>query len=222
MRWLAASAKAFLVLLVAGVLVFGSARAANTIVTAMVCAPGTGSQITLVQPVTDSTVNSANIAVSGRAVQATNLAVSVDGVLRQSIDLASLDTNFNTTVTVSEGTHEIKVEAADICNVNNDIAMAIVTYIKAAVPSQGTTVPTATQPSAHADQAVVSVDSVFNSDLSHDPLKEPVSYGDNLVHGVIDESQPAEPVNSTPVIIAIPFVVGAGAFGWVHFRRFGH
>lgn len=228
MRWLAASVKTFLVLLSAGVLVFGSAHAASTIVTAMVCSSTGGSVITLYQPISDSTVNVADVNVNGKVTRATTLSIAVDGVLRQSINLSSLDATFDTTVTLAEGTHDIKLTATDICNVSDGTVSAIVTYNKAAVPSVGVNVPTTTGstagPASVANQTAFDATATKGAapnQLQPAPTND-VNYGNGLVRGVVDDSQPAKPISSTPVIVAVPFIVGAGAFGWIHFRRFGH
>lgn len=221
MRWLAASAKAFAILLCAAVLVFGSARATNTILTAIVCAPSGGSVITLYQPVSDSVVNSPDIAVSGKVTQSAAVDISIDSVHRMAVSLDAANGTFGVVVPVSEGTHEIKVVSKDICNVQDGVVTSVITYRPDAVPSQGPKVPTVTtiQPAGVVKGAAVGYE---GQELSVLPTMQEEK-SNELVHDIIDESQPIKSVDMTPGIVAIPFVVGAGAFGWIHIhiRRFG-
>jgi len=221
MRLLAASAKSLLILVCAGVLVFGTANAANTIVTAIVCSTA-GSTITLSQPVSDSVVNNPNITLSGTVTQATAVAVYVDGIHRSTTNLDAIGQPFSTSVAVSAGTHEIRVTSQDICNNQDGIAIAVITYQPGAVPTQGPSVPTVTLPPTAQAPGKATGAPVDGSIEPIVPITSAeMGYGDELYYGVIDESQPLKQTNPAPGIIAIPFVVGAGAFGWIHLRRLG-
>lgn len=223
MRWLAASARTLMILLCAGVLVFGSAHATGTIIAALVCAPSGGSVITLNQPLSDSVVNMPDITVSGKVTQSGAVDISVDGIHRVTANVDSATGNFAAVVPVSQGTHEIRVTSQDICNAQNGLAGVVITYNPNATPSQGPRTPTVIVPARNTGDAAVRGDAVsIDSDQLQVWPENDMSYKDELVHGVIDESQPVAPVNATAGVIALPFVVGAGAFGWVHFRRLGH
>lgn len=220
MRWLAASARALIVLLLASVLVFGSARAANTVVTAIVCAPSTGSVITLYQPLSDSTVNKPDVVVAGKVTQAMLVDISVDGIHQKTVNFSALNQEFSVMVTLIEGTHEIKLTSPDICKAKDGFASTIITYNPGATPSQGALVPTSTT------GGMFTGDSVVNETSDVAPLQtlgldtpEPAN---ELLNGVIDNAQPVKPINATPAIVSIPFVVGAGAFGWIHLRHWRH
>lgn len=218
MRLLAASAKTLFILLCAGVLVFGTANAANTIVTAMICSPA-GSTITLLHPVTDSTFNNPSITVNATVTQASAVSVSVDGIHRTTISLDATKQTISTPILVTEGTHDITLTSQDVCNIQNGSVTAVITYYPNAIPSVGPRIPTVT---ARPTAGTVTGEAVISYDEPQIVLPdERVSYEDNLIHGVVDESQPMKNVNATPGIIAIPFVVGAGAFGWIHLRRLG-
>lgn len=220
MRWLAASAETLVVIFCAAILVFGSAHAANTIVTAIVCSPSTGSVVTLHRPVSDSVVNNPQVTVSGEVTQAGTVDINVDGIYRSSLSMNSLNQAFQAVVEVPEGTHEIQVISHDICEVQDGSASAVITYHPEATPSLGPSVPTTTEPSS----GQPTVTTIESPDPSVDApglrsVTGELSFGEELLTGVIDGAQPLKPVNTASAIVALPFVVGAGAFGWVHIRR---
>lgn len=219
MQWLGGAARAVGILLLAALVVFGSAHAANTIVTAIVCSPATGSVITITSPVTDSTVNDPVVVLAGHITQAQSVDISVDGVVRTSLALTTLDQDFSTRLILTQGTHDISLATHDVCHVSDGSASTVVTYVPGAVPSQGSHVPTQVpvQPPAP---------------VTGKPVTEPIS-GPGLIkqapgigtipRTVVDAAQPARSAfNTTPLVVAVPFVVGAGAFGWIHIRRIMH
>ncbi len=223
MRWLAASAKTLLVLIVSGVLVFSSARAADTIISVIVCSASEESSLLLYEPLTDSVVNQPNVVVFGLAKVAGTVKISVDDAAYSTLQIESADSTFYKAVTVGTGTHEITVALDNTCGALVGSVSAVITYNPTAQPTQGT--PEAPAQSTASGPEGGGGGSVAGSVYSHGiqsvlQVDAGGSARERLAQVVIDESQPFRPVDNASLWLAVlPFVVGFGAFGWVHFRR---
>jgi hypothetical protein len=110
------------------------AKAVDTSVYAIIC--GSGSTITMTQPVSDSTTSQSVVPLAGTVDQANQIEVYVDDVFDSVIPLTVGQTNFNSQVTVSPGTHTIKLVAIDACqSATNGEASAVITYTPPPVDS---------------------------------------------------------------------------------------
>lgn len=215
MHWFAGAGRVLVALVVAAGLTFGTAHAASTLVTAVVCASANGSVISLTSPHTDSTINSGTVTISGNVKQAQSVSIAVDGATVSTVPLDTLNQDFSTNITLTQGTHDITLSAPDVCHIKNGTASAVITYLQGAVPTQGGSVPTVVPAQPLNPVAAGATTKIFGDPSKIDGLSGP----NGLPSKVIDAAKPTVPVSATPFVIAAPFVVGAGAFGWIHLRR---
>ncbi|HEX7484388.1 MAG TPA: hypothetical protein VF281_04545 [Candidatus Saccharimonadales bacterium] len=129
-------------LVLAAVVVPTTAASAESNLAAIICDSSQPAVLTVVQPESDSVVTNAQIEVSGTVAQASQLELYVDDAYSGVVPLSYNDTSFSTTVSVSLGTHTIKVVAVDVCQVGNATASVVVTYQNAPSASTGSKVPT--------------------------------------------------------------------------------
>jgi|GEM_PF-4798554 len=209
------------------------AHAYGTTITTVVCGPLTGSMVSITSPASDSTVNQASFLVSGMVSGATQIEVRIDDVYNSTIPVSVGQTQYLVTVTLTTGTHTIKVIANDICAVKNDEASLVVTYQPSVVPTPGSEVPTETDPTLTPDGSAY-VGNVSAGVIVTKPKQAHATgvivmpYGSSktsivasLPQRVIDESKPETPSPIAPVVAAVPFVAGGGAVGfWWKFKWF--
>lgn len=101
-------------------------KAQMTTVGATVCQ--SSSNISLTQPVSDSTVTQSTIPLAGTVNQANQVEVYIDGTLDSVIPLTVGQTSFISSVALSLGTHTIKVIAVNSCPGPSGEASSVVTY----------------------------------------------------------------------------------------------
>ena len=113
----------------------------ETSVGAVICAPE--SQITLLQPVSDSVVTEAAITLEGTVKQASQIEITIDNTFDSIIQLNLGQTNFTGTVQLTTGTHTITVKAVNICPGVSGEATTVITYTPPPqTPSSGTNTDT--------------------------------------------------------------------------------
>lgn len=131
--------------------IVSTSYASGTTVGATVCQ--STSQISLAQPVSDSTVTQPTVPLAGAVAQANQIEIYIDDVFDSVIPLTIGQTNFTGSVELSQGTHTIKVVAINICPGPNGSASSVVTYSSPpdTTPSNGqTTQTTVSEPSKEA------------------------------------------------------------------------
>ena len=101
-------------------------NAQQTTVAATVCEAS--SSITLIQPVSDSTVADPSISIAGTVKQANQIEIYVDDVFDSVMPLTVGQTTFNGSVQISQGTHTIKVVAINICPGPNGSDSGVITF----------------------------------------------------------------------------------------------
>ncbi len=200
-------------------------HASGSTITAVVCGSTTGSTISIASPSSDSTVNKASFLVSGSVSGATQIEVRIDDAYNSTIPVAPAQTEFLFTVTLTMGTHTIKVIANDVCAVRDDAASLVVTYQPSVIPSPGSDVSTETNPTLTPDGSAY-VGNVSAGVPAPAPTHSTgvivMPYGSSsktsvaasLPQRVIDESKPQTPSPVAPVMAAVPFVAGGGAVGF--------
>lgn len=107
---------------------------------AIVCADSASLQID--QPLSDSVVAAPDVTISGSVGQSNQLEVYMDGQLDSVVPLPSGSTTFEAVARLAPGTHTIKLEAIDACQVKNATASIVMTYQPAVTASTGSTTPT--------------------------------------------------------------------------------
>jgi hypothetical protein len=145
-----AVAKKLSSLLVLGVIISGAicqlvlptiASAQSTTVGAVICR--SQSSITMAQPSSDSTVSDIPVTLSGSVDQASQIEVYVDDVFNDVIPLSTGQSSFSGSVSLTSGTHTIKVVAINVCPGPNGTASSVVTYAPPTeTPLTGTSTPT--------------------------------------------------------------------------------
>lgn len=110
-------------------------------VNAVLCDASSSPELIVTSPVSDSVTNSSLVHVIGTASLADHLDIFVNASLATSLTIGSSE-QFDAPITLTKGTHTIKLDASYSCNGNHTLATIIVTYEPAAVPSIGSTVNT--------------------------------------------------------------------------------
>ncbi len=221
MRLLAATVS-FLAICAVSTAMASVAHATNSTIITVVCTGSTGSSVTITHPTNDSTINTPVFTMTGSVSAATQLEVRIDGVYSSTIPIGAFQNQFSVPLTLTPGTHTLTVIANDICAVHNAEATAVVTYQPSLVPSSGAN--TVTNTGATATSGTITID---GSSLVETPKKTGgviiMPQGSANVEGsgfipkrLVDEAAPKAPSPIVPVIVATPFVAGAGAaaFWW--------
>lgn len=104
------------------------AVAGTTQISAEICRAPLGSTIQITSPKSDSTVDTATIAMKGTVSDATQITVTIDGNYSETIPLGASDTSFNFNLNLTKGTHTIKLVANDVCQIQNSSDSVIVTF----------------------------------------------------------------------------------------------
>ncbi len=129
-----------------GLLTFGAAdnvRAVDTGVNAVICgqdAPGASIDIT--QPNDDSIVNQPASTFRGTVANATQIEVEIDGQYDSTVTIAYNQATFAIDLSLTEGTHTVKLTANDVCQVKNASDSIVITYQPVDEPSDGGSTPT--------------------------------------------------------------------------------
>lgn len=129
------------VVLLCGFLAPTAGAAASTINVA-VCGDGAGAQLTITNPVSDSTVDHPNVEIAGTVAEASQIEITIDNEYDSTVPLDPQQTTFSTTVQLAAGTHTISLVANDICQVQNATASVVITYQPHTTPGTGQETPT--------------------------------------------------------------------------------
>ena len=121
---------------------FVHAENGSTSVNATIC--DNESTATITVPDGDSTVNKPDVVVSGTIVQAYQAEVYVDGQFDRVVSTAKGGGSYKTQVSLTPGTHTLKVVAIHVCGVKNGEASAVVSFEPPPTPagSSGSSTPT--------------------------------------------------------------------------------
>lgn len=117
-------------------------RAADTTVGAAICGTGAAATLTITDPPSDSVVDQPTVVVSGEVANATQIDISIDGDYDSTLPLSPGETNYQTSVQLTTGTHTIKLEANDVCQMQDATASVVVTYQARTTPGSGNETPT--------------------------------------------------------------------------------
>jgi hypothetical protein len=117
-------------------------HAVSSSVNAAVCGAGAGATLTIDSPQSDSVVNQPTVQVNGTVTDATQIEVSIDGQYNSTVPLSSGQTNYQTSVQLTTGTHTIALVANDVCQMQDANASVVVTYQSPANPGTGQQTPT--------------------------------------------------------------------------------
>lgn len=101
------------------------------------------SQISLMQPVSDSVVTEPSVPLVGTVEQAGQIEIKIDGAFDSIIPLSIGQTSFTGSVQLTPGTHTIQLTAISVCPGDSGKATAVVTYTPPPqTPSFGDDTPT--------------------------------------------------------------------------------
>lgn len=139
----------------------------------MVCPDPSGSSIAVAQPASDSIVSEPKVMVSGSVVYISQIDFFIDNVYNNTLALGSADKSFTSQVTLSPGTHTLRIVATDSCSQTTHTENIVVTYEPTILPSAGRDVETTvggqlTTPIDNADNAIPSpgpIEEFFNSTI---------------------------------------------------------
>lgn len=98
--------------------------------------------ISISEPINDSVVSLAENPFRGTVENATQIEVTIDGQYNNTISIGANVTTFETSLTLSEGTHTISMTANAICGAPNATDSIVITYQPAVQPSAGNSTPT--------------------------------------------------------------------------------
>ena len=117
--------------------------AVDTEIGAVVCGSGApGAFVQITQPANDSVVEQSTITLRGDVNNTAQVEVLIDGQQDSTVAIGSSQPTFVVDLTLSEGTHTIKVQANDICGGQGDDDSIVVTFQPQTEPSTGGTTPT--------------------------------------------------------------------------------
>ena len=102
------------------------AVSAQSMVQAVIC--GTGAEITMTSPQSDSVVTSPTIPIKGTVKQAGQIEVMIDGAFNGVIPLNASQTSYESDVQITAGTHTVTVTAIDSCGSTNASVSTVVTF----------------------------------------------------------------------------------------------
>ncbi len=126
---------------VVGTTVGAIASGSGSVISAQVC-DNAGSTITIAKPKNDSIVNQSSVRMQGNVTHATQITVMIDGQYNQTIPLGTNQSTYSFDVSLTAGTHTIKVEANDVCAASNGTAQVVITFESKANGSAGNEIPT--------------------------------------------------------------------------------
>lgn len=100
------------------------------------------SGFTIDKPVSDSVVDSVPVVVTGTVSNISQIDFLIDGVYGSSIQVSGSDSRYSHILTLTPGTHTIKLIALDSCQKYTHSRSVIITVAFATSPSKGPTTPT--------------------------------------------------------------------------------
>lgn len=119
-----------------------AAQDAGNRIEVMIC-PGTGGSVmTLTEPKNDSVVSGPKVTVGGSVLYISQIDFFIDNVYNNTLALGNSDVAFDSTLTLSPGTHTLKIVATDSCSQATHTESVVVTYEPAIQPSVGEEVET--------------------------------------------------------------------------------
>jgi len=107
---------------------YSSTASANTVVGAVVCSPSNSALLAIAQPVDGHTVTNMPVTVSGSLNLLSQIRVFIDNVFTQTVPVPADATTFSFEVTLPTGSHEIRLEGVDICQLTSPVAQVVVVY----------------------------------------------------------------------------------------------
>ncbi len=120
-----------------------SASATDSEIGVVVCGASVPStQIDITEPVSDSIVSQAVTTFRGTVANATQIEIAVDGNYSQTLAIGATDATFETSLTLTEGTHTVTMTAIGICGSQNTVDTIVLTYHQQGDPSNGDVTPT--------------------------------------------------------------------------------
>lgn len=120
------------------------ALAASTDIQTQICNSALGSPawVAITRPANDSLVNSGQMALEGGVSGVNQIDVLIDGNYDQTVSIAAGQSSFATTISMTKGTHTIRITASDSCGFSTVSDAAVVTYRPDGPPSNGAATPT--------------------------------------------------------------------------------
>jgi hypothetical protein len=88
----------------------------------------TGAQITITKPASDSLVTKPDIQLDGTTQQTSQIEIYIDGNYNNSVSIPAGTSDFTTQITLQTGTHTIRVDANDTCQIKNGSDAVVLTY----------------------------------------------------------------------------------------------
>ena len=128
----AATAFAFALLIASVYISSTSAHAQSTRIDVSVCGP---SSISILEPVDNATVDTANVTLKGTVALASQIEIYLDGGFNGIIPLANGQSTYEQSISLPSGLHAIKLRAISFCSAANGEAAISVRY----TPSQSNT-----------------------------------------------------------------------------------
>lgn len=182
--------------------------------------------INVTSPQTDSVTNLPNVTLSGTAAHTTQIEVSLNGNLDQSIAIGQQSDEFTTTLTLQQGTNSILLTAYYSCNSNTSSEDLIVTYQPNSTASEGGQISTvAPLPD---DDNLPTVSNPADESLSEGDQSLPERLAENLGLGASINESIVRPVASwVAMIISVgaafmaisPMYFSAKLFDFLGFRK---
>lgn len=114
-----------------------SAQQSDGRVEVMVCPDPSQSSLRITTPSSDSVVNQARVTIEGEVEFISQIDLFIDDAYNSTIALGHSATAFRTSVTLSPGTHTLRLEASDSCSNTSHTSQAVMTYEPQTEPSTG-------------------------------------------------------------------------------------
>lgn len=108
----------------------------------LVCPTADQSSVMIIEPQTDSTVAEPKVAIKGQVEYISQVDFFINDIYSHTVALGYADTSFESLVTLSPGTHTIKVTATGSCSQATRDDSAVITYQPKTQPSVGQEVDT--------------------------------------------------------------------------------
>lgn len=119
-----------------------NAQTGGSNVQIMVCPQPSESSLAVLQPQSDSVIDEPKVAISGTVVHISQIDFFIDDTYNHTQALGFSAANFTSSVTLSPGTHTLKLVASDSCSQTTHEQTLVVTYEPKVVPSVGSAVDT--------------------------------------------------------------------------------
>lgn len=199
----------------------------------MVC-PGDGqSDITVLEPVSDTIVSKNKVKFSGTVKSISQIDFYVDDNYNSTVALGYSDTTFESVLRISIGTHTIKLVAYDSCHNTTHTRSVVLTYQPNGQPSNGSDVPTHTPESgggsttsggdmgSHIPDNTVSPVDPDNSLLPVPKINPIEEIARDLDIDTTAKAGIADVLRASSVIVGISLIAAAPAllFAWARRRK---